>query len=474
METKLKLLITIFLFLILIFLPVFFNLNYQYLGKSVNITYRNMFQYFIKLNPPSYFLSETPKPLIAFFSYIFTPLFNYLLISLLISLGFFYFLKISENFSNFFFSGLLAFLYAFLFFEDSWQNLLTGYWVYIYIPIMIIAIYYFLIKDYLKYGILNLSAGLIRPDSWFIAIIFLLLSFFQKEKRYLFLFLPFLAPIIWFFFDYRAFSHPFYSFIITARYPIITGISLIKPREFFPVVLKDINNQTGWFFLMISFLVIILVIYSQRKNLRNYLVLLIIIFSPFIFYFFLSLRGGVLPMRRFFLLSLFFLAFFLFHIFDIFLKKKISKILLQTILFLFLFVINFPADKIRDIKWNLKDEEEKMIAIETSIPVIKNYLLILKPKYLIIPFRRKAIFEYYLPEVKNNLESFREIAALKKDIKNYENSMVFYLIKDFAGLEIYFDFLSQLHPHLLKEENLIFEPLFSHPWYRLYFLKRIE
>lgn len=440
----------------------------------MNITYRNMFQYFIASNPPSSFLSETPKPLIAFLSYIFPSFINYLLISLLISLGFFYFLKISESFSDSLFTGLLAFLYAFFLFEDSWQNLLTCYWVFIYIPLMIIAIYYFLLKDYLKYGILNLLGGLIRPDSWFIAIIFLLLVFFRKEKRSLSLFLPFLAPIIWFFFDYRAFSNPFYSFIITARYPIITGIPLIKPREFFSVVLKDINNQTGLIFLIISFLALILVIYSQRKNLKNYLVLLMIIFSPFIFYFFLSFRGGVLPMRRFFLFSLFFLAFFVFHIFDILLKKKISKILLKVILFLILFFINFPADKIRDIKWNLKDEEEKMIAIESSIPIIKNYLLNLKPKYLIIPFRRKAIFEYYFPQMKNNLESFREIAALKKDIKDYENSMVFYLVKDFAGLEIYFDFLSQFRSHLLKEENLIFEPLFSHPWYRLYFLKRIE
>lgn len=433
-----------------------------------------MFQYFIKLTPPSYFLSETPKPLIAFLSYISPPFLNYLFISLLVSLGFFYFLKISEYFSNFFFTGLSAFFYVFFLFEDSWQNLLTGYWVFIYIPIMIIAIYYFLIKDYLKYGILNFFAGLIRPDSWFVAIIFLLLAFFWKEKKYCFLFLPLLAPIIWFFFDYRAFSNPFYSFIITVRYPIVTGIPLIKPKEFFLVVLKDINNQTGFFFLIISFLAIILVIYSQRKNLKNYWVLLTIVFSPFIFYFFLSFRGGVLPMRRFFLLSLFFLAFFLFHLFDIFLKKKINKILLQTLLFLFLFFINFPVNKIQDIKWNLKDEEEKMIAIETSIPVIKNYFLNLKPRYLIIPFRRKAIFEYYLSEAKDKLESFREIVALKKDIKDYENSLVFYLIKDFAGLEIYFDFLSQVRSHLLKEKNLIFEPLFSHLWYRLYFLKRIE
>ncbi len=434
-----------------------------------------MFQYFIKLSPPSYFLPETPKPLIAFLSYLFPPFFNYLFISLLISLGFFYFLKISEYFSNSFFTGLLAFLYAFFLFEDSWQNLLTGYWVFIYIPVMIIVIYYFLIKDYLKYGILNLFAGLIRPDSWFVAIIFLLLTFFWKEKKNRFLlFLPFLAPIIWLFFDYRAFSNPFYSFIITARYPIITGIPLIKPKDFFGIVLRDISNQTGWLFLIISFLAIILIIYSQRKSLKNYLILLTIIFSPFVFYFFLSFRGGVLPMRRFFLLSLFFLAFFLFHLFDIFLKKKISKSLLPTILFLFLFFINFPVNKIQEIKWNLKDEEEKIIAIETSIPVIKNYFLSLKPKYLIIPFRRKVLFEYYLPEAKEKLESFREIVALKKDIKDYEKSLAFYLIKDFAGLEMYFDFLSQFRAHLLKEENLIFEPLFSHPWYRLYFLKRIE
>ncbi|MCS7249318.1 MAG: hypothetical protein NZ608_00090 [candidate division WOR-3 bacterium] len=421
---------------------------------------------------PSYFLSETPKPLVAFFFYFFSPPFNYLLVSFLISLSFFYFLKISENFTGSFFTGLFSFLYAFLFFEDSWQNLLSVYWVFLYIPLMIIGFYYFLIKNYWKYGILNLLAGLIRPESWFIAVIFLFLSFFRKERKSIFLFLPFLAPLIWFFFDLRAFSNPFYSFVITARYPIITGIPLVKPEEFFLIVFKDLSNQTGWLFWIISFLVLILIIFFQRKKLKNYLDLLMIVVSPFIFYFFLSFRGGVLPMRRFFLLSLFFLSFFLFHIFDIFLEKKSVKFLLQTILFLFLFFINFPIDKIRDVKWNLKDEEEKMIALETSVPLIKNFLLNLKPKYLIVPFRRKAIFEYYFSEIKENLESFREIIALKKNIKDYENSVVFYLIKDFAGVEMYFDFLSQFRSHLLKEENLLFEPLSSHPWYRIYFLKR--
>ncbi|MEO0087096.1 MAG: hypothetical protein ABIK90_03345 [candidate division WOR-3 bacterium] len=417
-----------------------------------------MFQYFIISQSPPYFLSETPKPLMAFFCYLFSSFINYLIISFLISLGFFYFLKISEKFSNSFFAGFLAFLYSLFFFEDSWQNLLSVYWVFLYIPIMIISLYYFLIKDYLKYGVLNLIAGLIRPDAWFIAFIFLLLVFFWKEKKSLFLFLPFLAPVVWLFFDYRAFSTPFYSFIITARYPIITGIPLVKPQNFFPIVFKDLSSQTGWLFLIICFLAIISTIYHCRNNLESYLILLAAIFSPFVFYFLLSFRGGVLPMRRFFLLSLFFLSFFLFQTFDIFFKKKNIKFLLPIILFLLLFFINPPIDKIENIKWNLKDEEDKMIAIENSIPVIKNYLLTLKPKYLIIPFRRKVIFEYYLSksEISNNLESFREIIALKKNIKDYENSLVFYLLKDFAGVETFFDFLSQFRVHTLEEENLMF------------------
>lgn len=433
-----------------------------------------MFYYFIEGTPPPYFLTETPKPLIAFLFYIFSSLPGYLLISLLIACGFYYFLKISEIFDNSFITSFLAFFYSFFLFEDSLQNLFMGYWVWIYIPIIIISLYYFLIKDYLKYGILNLLAGLIRPDSWFFAFIFLLLSLFKKEKKIYFLFLPFLAVAIWFFFDFRAFNNPFYSYIITARYPMITGILPIKPKEYFSVIFKDISNQTGWLFLILSFLATFITIYKKKKDFKDYFILLIIIFAPFIFYFFLSFRGGVLPMRRFFLLSLIFLTLFLFHAFDVFLKKRPLKIILQIFLFLILFFINFQIDKLREIKRNLEDEGEKMIAIEASVPVLKDYLVNIKPKYLIVPFRRKSIFEYYFPNLKENLESFREIVALNKDLKNFRNSLVFYLVNDFAGIEKYFDFLTQFRSYLLEKEKLIFQPLFYHSWYRLYLLKSIE
>ena len=474
MDSKLKLIFTISFFLILLFLPILFGLKYDYLGKSVNITYRNMFYYFIKGEPPLYFLNETPKPLIAFLFYILPSFAGYFLISLLISFGFYYFLKISEIFTNSYLTGILAFFYPFLVFEDSWDNLLKVYWVWVYIPLMIIAIYYFLKKNYLKYGILNFLAGLIRPDSWFLAFLFLLFSLRKKRKRKFLLFLPFLAPFLWSFFDWRAFGNPSYSYVVTARYHLVTGILPVKPEKYFLTVFKDINNQTGWLFLFLSFLSLLIIILKNKKIFEKHLVLLIIILTPFVFYFLLSFRGGVLPMRRFYLLSLIFLSFFLFQIFEQFLKSKIFLISMKFLLFFLLFLSNFSINKLNEIKQNLKDEENKMVAILSSLPILKRYLNEIKPQYLIVPFRRKSVFEYYLPEVKKNLESFREIIAFHKDLKEFKNSLLFYLISDFAGIENYFDFLSYFRPHVLKKENLLFEPLFSSPWIRVYLLKEAD
>lgn len=471
MNSKLKLISAISFFLILLFLPILFGLRYDYLGKSVNITYRNMFHYFIKGEPPPYFLNETPKPLIAFLFYILPSFAGYFLISLLIAFSFYYFLKISEIFTNSYLTGILAFFYSFLTFEDSWQNLLSVYWVWVYIPLMIMAIYYFLKKNYLKYGILNFLAGLIRPDSWFLAFLFLLVSLRKKTKRKPLLLLPFLAPLFWLFFDQRAFANPFYSYIVTARYPLITGILLVKPEKYFSTIFRDITDQTGWLFLFLSILSLLITIFKNKKNFEKYLILLIVILAPFIFYFLLSFRGGVLPMRRFYLLSLVFLSFFLFQIFEQFLKSKIFLTGTKLLLFFLLFLSNFSIDKLNEIKQNLKDEEEKMAAISSSLPILKRYLNEIKPQYLIVPFRRKSIFEYYLPEVKKNLESFREIIALNKDLKDFKNSLLVYLIGDFAGVENYFDFLSYFRSHLLKKENLVFEPLFSSSWIRIYLLK---
>lgn len=479
--------IGVILFVLLLLLPSLISLEWHFLWQGAKISYGLMFKYFLTGNPPPYFLEETPKPLVAFFYYLLPPQLIYLLVIFLVTLGFIYFVKMTKLISSSFLPGILAYLNCLLLFEDAYLNLLGCYWVWLYIPLALIAFYYLFAKDFLRYSIYLTLSGLIRPESWFLALLILIYALYKKfPQRYIFL-IPFLAPLLWVVFDARAFHNPFYSFVITARYPIITGVPATKFFQFFPMVIKDLSQMTGFWFLFIGFIgaLTTLFLYRQKKLNRqrlaekgNYWLFFIIAFAPFIFYLILSLREGVVVMRRFFLLSLIFFAFYAFNLPNLFFQKPSYKRVLPLLIFILLLLLNFSLDRMKGNYEILQDAAIKIKTIENSLEKIKSLTDSLKeenklPKWLIVPFRRKSAFEFYLPIYQNKIESFREIVAMRKELREYAPSLVYFLREDFAGLEQAFNFLNTGEPYRLTQEGVSFTPLFSQPRYIIYLLDNL-
>ncbi|GEM_PF-1850546 len=475
------------LFAILLLLPSFISLEWQSLWQGAKVGYGLMFRYFLSGNPPPYFLEETPKPLVAFFYYFLPPQLIYLLLVFLASLGFVYFVKMTKLISSSFLPGILAYFYCLLLFEDAYLNLVGCYWLWLYIPLALIAFYYFFAKDFYQYSIYLTLSGLIRPDSWFLALIILIYARYKKFPKRPILLIPFLAPLLWLVFDARAFRNPFYSFIITARYPIITGLPVANFFQFFPTVIKDLSQMTDFWFLFFSLIGAFITLFLYQKKLNrqrvaerdNYHLLFLIAFAPFLFYLLLSLRGGVLVMRRFFLLSLIFFAFYAFNLPNFFFPRPFYKRILPLLIFILLFFLNFSLERMKRNYAILQDGAIKIKTIEGSLEKINTLTDSLRqahrlPKWLIVPYRRKSVFEFYLPIYQNKIESFREIVALRKELKEYAPSLVYFLREDFAGLEHAFDFLHTGKPYHLTQEGISFTPLFSQPRYIIYLLDTIN
>lgn len=479
--------IAVMLFFILILLPLLVGLQYDYVGKNTKITYGLMFQYFLT-GEPSDLIFETPKPLVALLYYFLSPPLIYILLSLLTAISFLYFVKLTKFLSGYSLAGILAFLYTLFIFEDSYQNLLACYWLWLYIPLVVIALYYFFTKDFLKYSLVLTLSGLVRPESWFLALIILVHSIYRKFPKKYILLIPFLAPLLWLIFDARAFHNPLYSYVITARYPVVTGIPLVNFFQFLPSVFKDIDQLTGTWFLLISIFGAfagLLFLYRQKRlayeqieQRSNYGLFLLFTFVPFIFYQLLSIRDSILPMRRFFIISLLFLTFYAFNLPNLFLKKSRPKLITTFLLLGLLLFLNLPGRHWHETLEGLRQEQQKMKTIEASFGKVAAITDSLKtqgklPEYLIVPLRRKAIFAYYLPFYKNKIESFREIAALRKSLKGYAPSLVYFLKDDFAGLEHIFSFLSQVQTYPIAKEGIIFIPIFSQSRWTIYLLDNL-
>lgn len=491
-EQKHKLIIialAIILFLLLLILPKFGGLDYRYLGKSTKIAYGLMFKYFLEGGTLVDLFLETPKPLVALIYYLLTPTLIYLFLSILITFSFICFVRMIKIINSFYLAGILAFLYTMFLFEDAFGNIFSCYWIWLFVSIQIIAFYYFFAKDYVRYCIFITLAGLIRPESWAVAFIVLGFAIYQKlPRKYLFI-IPLVAPLLWFGFDAKTFGNPLFSYAITAKYRVITGIPGVTFSKYLPSVIRDIKAMTGSWFLIIGFisaLATILFRFREKSNQdnkilkTNYWLLFIFTFVPLVFYLLLSLRGEVIPMRRFFLLMLMFMAFYIFNIPNLLFNTQKNKIIVMFIILGVFLWLNKSSmrSQLSQAYLNNRNEEIKIKAVESSVPDLKYFSDSLtaigkSPQWLITPLRRKILFAVDFPLYQRRLESFREIAALKKKLKPYAPSLIYYLKDDFAGVEYTFDFLKQKQVYPINQEGVVFIPLAEKGQYLIYLLDNI-
>jgi len=214
--------------------------------------------------------------------------------------------------------GLLALILALIsnqVFKSPWPGLLTGFifpfssgfleiltngsWGLPYLVLIMSAVYCYLKQRTLPFAILLFLSGLIRPESWALALFILAVRIGRKRFEWSLL-IPILAPIVWAFYDWRISGNPLYSYKITAQYAFYTSLQPTSLLAFWPLVIRGFAGLVG-----IPILVLGVAGMIRRSWKRDWWKLLddpIIIFAlvPLLFSWASILKAKILFMPRFF------------------------------------------------------------------------------------------------------------------------------------------------------------------------------
>jgi hypothetical protein len=408
--------------ILLLLLPTIYRAHTEYLLWSEGF----MEQAFARSFLSGHFekLIETPKPLWNMF-WLLSPFPNrlFLLIVIMIAVVFFLFPYLSRKLTGSVVFGVVASLVTFFGFRDALGLMLEGSWI---LPVILLGLIFLLAVLSKRWGWATVAvglSGLIRPESWLLAIFLIVLIAVNRERLKWYHFVPLLAPLFWAWYDYRISGDWLYSYRNTAAYAVLTGVPSVDFISFWPRLIPDIIESTGIIALLYAVAGIIIRarnIAHEAKERKTLAVLFDPLFAvtllPLIAAWIMSIQGNLIIMRRFFFLSIGLMAFYAVLLpYEISRARKVANrnFLIGAIWLPLILValVRLPGIS-RDVHRGMKVTEAKMAAIvglceEITKPVadLSEY------RSIFIPFRRYAQFTTFLSDsIARKFISYREVS----------------------------------------------------------------
>jgi hypothetical protein len=412
-------------------LPAIFKAHYEFLFWSEGFMERAYGQGFLTGHLQK--LIETPKPLWSLFWLLGnTPDKLLLLVGLMTGGIFFLFPLVSWKLSRRALPGIIASLLLVFGFQSVLELMVQGSWI---IPYILLGLVFVLALYSRRFGWATLAVGLIglfRPDGWFMAVFMLLYIAHQatshkpqatSHKLKWYHFLPLLAPFLWMYYDHRISGDWMYTYKATVAYAVLTGVPGTDFAHFWSVLVPDIISSTGVLVLLYALVGIVLRARNISREAKGSKALAIILdpllataLVPLIGYWLLSLQGNIIIMGSFVFLSIGLLTLFALLLpYELFKHRPVANrgVVFGAIWLPLLLVglVRLPIVG-RDVQKELKVSESKMAAIEGLCAEVKKPVADLgQYRFILIPLRRYAVFENFLPDsIVPKLISYREVS----------------------------------------------------------------
>jgi hypothetical protein len=408
--------------LFFLLLPYFYRAHYNFLLWAEGFMERIFATSFLSGKFPA--LTETPKPLWNLF-WLLSSLPNrlYLFIVIMIGVVFYLFLDVSRRLTGSIGYGIVASLVAVFGYKDVLNLFLNGNWT---VPMMLLGLLFLGGLLSRRWGLAAAAiglAGLIRPESWFLAAYLLFYIVFLREKLRWFHFLPLLAPLLWAYYDFRLSGDWLFSYRSTAAYAFVTGLSGVNLVNFWPRLVPDVLEATGVVVPLLALVGIALRAANIARTTRERKALTVLLdpllataLLPLIASWLMSIQGNIIVMRRFFYFSLALFALYAVLLpFELVRWRKVANrrlvIALACAPVVLVGLVRAPT-VIRDSWRETRVTESKMAAIVGLCEEVARPLVDLnKYKHVLIPFRRQAQFRAFLTDsVIKKLISYRELS----------------------------------------------------------------
>ncbi|MCP4652145.1 MAG: hypothetical protein GY858_02020 [Candidatus Omnitrophica bacterium] len=394
-------------------LPEFLKVNFQ---NDFAITYHVIWRNFLGAN---YKLSiEIPKPLMVLLHGLLSPKFAYFISVFFSALWVAVSMKLSKrivgNYLNGFFAAILMFTASR---EIIWSFFIFVRWPIVYVPLVFLQILLFLAKRYSLCFFVNFLTCLIRPESWFYAPIFIFFIWRDKGKMKLIYFLPFLAPVVWAFFDYRISGDPLYSYNILKYYINVLLVEFTSFSAYWRVLAQETFSRYNFVMIFLG-CGLLLVTSKLRGHFKQKTLLPVIMVSfPLLLYWGLALKGDLVVVSRYFCLPLNIIVFYaslivMFAFGDLPYRKYLNFAYLVLLI-----ALSFNVTHFNWAKEKVRNEENVSRAIEEAVEfLLKNQQYIKNCKAISAPFRKDDYLSYLLGEKKS--QKIKSIGKVNFDYLN--------------------------------------------------------
>jgi hypothetical protein len=362
---------------------------------------------------------ETPRPLWdLFWMLIPYPAFYYPLLALLVGTFSLLLILVSGQVFKSAIPGMLGSLLFIFCFPENLTNFMTGGWNIAFLVLALLALYCYQRNQTVRFVIVLLFAGLIRPESWMIAGYVLLLHVFRKRFKPVLL-VPLLAPVLWAVYDWRLSGNPLFSYRATHDYAWFSGLIPTSFLAYWPTIVREFKDQSGIPLLLLGVAGMIYWLVTRRE--RNLLLnpILIFTFVPLLFSWLTTLKGDIYVMGRFFPVSLLLLTISTFFIpYSLPPRKRRTTFYVFLLLPVLLGAIQAPF-VFRETPKSLATRARTAVISEDDAGYLKT-VDISKYRRIFIPVRQYATFYQLLGDrYYDKLVGYRELNRMATSGKDF-------------------------------------------------------
>lgn len=440
-------------FLIFLFVPMWFNIDYIAAVDSHKIMWLKFIGY-----DYTFSIFEGPKPLLSFLAGILPVSIFPLLIPCFCAIWLLCLCIMSRRLTGSIQEGFFAFL-LFIFSTPIILSevIFSSVAMNLYITLLILAVVFLVNEQYVYSSLFLFLGGLIRPEVWLNSFLFIAWVLFLKRNKFKLIYcLALIAPFLWIVYDFIISGDMFYSSHAAQDYCRIAQFIPIGFKDFWPMFLFFVRNFFGGWLMVLGIIsaVLALALPMRRKGKKIIIILLIIGFVPVFFYFLESFKCNLFIYPRFFLffiLSSCFCAALLPFLF--FSNKRIRLVFLMLI-----FLCSFKTKSVTNLIESNKREKIRTEAAREVFVFLDGYFK--SPalfKKIVLGNNADSFSLRYGQDFSHKVVDFREIGSNPEMVKLIVPALAVWLPFNTNGSGSRFDFLSV--PKRVTG-GYIFSPLF--------------
>jgi hypothetical protein len=432
-------------FVFLLFLPLLFGGKREDPYFTYKIMWLNYLGHHFKLP------LETPKPLFAFLCGIIGHGALYPIICGFSAGTLALLMKLAQKLGKPQWTGFVAFV---LFMVGNTMALpefvMSAYYPMPFIFFTLASVYCFINRWFLATIISLLGAGLLRPEAWLFAPVFILLTMLRKERGFSWwLFVPLIAPVLWALFDEKISGSLTYSRDMTDYYLQTLGIAPVSFQQFWPIAVHSI---AATFYLPVHLFGLAGLAYlTVRTKRAEHLLMTILLTLPFVFFWLLSATKPLLFQDRFFAFPMLVCCFYAALFLTEFSRSNWIRGALSAALLCIAFQTNVLVSTAKMVGTDIAIDAARAGTLET--------IRKMETKADVILCGRSAgYYAYQLGEkASQKIFMFREAETRKAFEQGLSSGLAIFIKDDVAGMDKAFNFLSR--PGIYEANGFRFSPV---------------